>query len=137
MTLTEAQFKGLSGFRYALRRFLAASEVISRASGVTQQQYQALLALKASEGGQMTMTDLAEQLLLTHHATVQMVDRLTKGGLAVRRPFQRDRRIVLLALTAHGDALVDDLAAKHFAEIVRQEPLLRRSLNQLKRIASD
>ena len=31
------------------------------------------------------MSDLAEQLMLTHHAAVQMVNRLAKAGLAERR----------------------------------------------------
>jgi len=130
----DARFKGLSAFRYALRRFLAASEALCRSAGVTAQQYQALLAIKAAGGGRMTMGDLAEQLLLTHHAAVQMVDRLSRAGLAARAPSESDRREVLLSLTPKGDALVGELATAHLAEILRQEPLLRRSLSVLKRI---
>ena len=137
MALDPSRFRGLSGFRYALGRFIAASEQISRESGVTQRQYQALLAIKASDGGAMTMSDLAEQLMLTHHAAVQMVNRLARAGFAERRTSERDRRLVLLHLTGPGDALIEDLAGKHLAEMLRQEPLLRRSLNQLKRMAPD
>jgi DNA-binding MarR family transcriptional regulator len=135
MALDPERFKGLSGFRHALRRFLAASEVISRAAGVTQQQYQALLAIKATDGGEMTVGDLAETLLLTHHAAVQLMDRLTKAGLAERVQSQQDRRIVLLTLTPQGDDLVNALAERHLEEMLRQEPALRRSLNRLKRLA--
>ena len=131
------QFRGLSGFRFALRRFLAASEAINREAGITQQQYQALLAIKTSDSARMTMTDLADQLLLTHHAAVQMVDRLARAGLAERRHSDRDRRVVLLFLTHKGDALINELAARHLAEMQRQEPQLRRSLNQLKRLTPD
>jgi len=127
--------KGLSGFRYALRRFLAASEAISRGAGVTQQQYQVLLAIAACEGGVMSMRDLAEQLLLTPHAAVQMIDRLSSADLAQRTPSTEDRRVVLVTLTAKGDALVNDLAGRHLTEVLRQEPQLRRSLNQLKRLS--
>ncbi len=137
MALDAERYRGLSGFRYALRRFLAASELISRAGGVTQQQYQAMLAIKAADGGQMTITDLAEQLMLTHHAAVQMMNRLAKAGLAARRPSERDRRLALLGLTGKGEALLDDLAAKHLAEMLRQEPQLRRSLNLLRRMTPD
>lgn len=118
-----------------MRRFLAASEVISRTAGVTQQQYQALLAIKATDGGEMTMGDLAETLLLTHHAAVQLMDRLTKAGLAKRVQSQQDRRMVLLTLTQLGDDLVNALAERHLEEMLRQEPALRRSLNRLKRLA--
>ena len=124
-------FRGLSGFRYALRRFLAASEEISRAAGVTAQQYQVLLAIKAAED-QLTIRALADQLLLTHHAAVQMIDRLASAGLAERTRSPRDRRAVLLQLTAKGEALVGELAARHLGELLRHEPLIRRSLDQLK-----
>ena len=135
MALDPERFKGLSGFRQALRRFLAASEVISRAAGVTQQQYQAMLAIKASDRGEITIGDLAETLLLTPQAAVQLVDRLTKAGFAERTQSQEDRRVVLLSLTPQGDALIDALAERHLEEMLRQEPALRRSLNQLKRLA--
>ncbi len=137
MALDPEQLKGLSGFRYALRRFLAASEKISRAGGVTQQQYQALLAIKTADAGEMSMSDLAEQLLLTHHAAVQMVDRLAKAGLAERRASGKDRRVVLLHLTPQGGALVEDLAARHLEEMQREAPRLKRSLNQLTRLAAE
>src|ERR1700761_9295096 len=95
-------YKGLAGFRYALRRFLAASEAISREGGVTPQQYQALLAIKSRPEAGMAMKELAEQLLLTHHAAVQLVDRLGKAGLAERERSREDRRSVLLKLTPRG-----------------------------------
>ena len=43
-------YKGLAGFRYALRQFLAASETIAGGAGVTARQYQALLAIKGFPG---------------------------------------------------------------------------------------
>ncbi|HUO12260.1 MAG TPA: MarR family transcriptional regulator [Caulobacteraceae bacterium] len=128
------QIRGLSGFRYALRHFLAASESISRDAGITQQQYQTLLAIKASDAGQLSIADLAEQLLLTHHAAVQMMDRIAKAGLAERHPSERDGRIVFVRLTRKGDKLIERLAARHLDEMLRQEPQLRRSLNMLKRL---
>ncbi|HUZ12584.1 MAG TPA: MarR family transcriptional regulator [Caulobacteraceae bacterium] len=134
MALDPDLFHGLSDFRYALRRFLSASEVISRAAGVTQQQYQAMLAIKASDERGMAMKDLAGQLLLTQHAAVQMMDRLARAGLAERRQAPGDRRSVLVALTARGEGVVSELAAAHLAEMLRQEPLLRRSLTRLKRL---
>ncbi len=132
MALDPESLQGLAQFRFALRRFLAASEVISREAGVTQQQYQALLAIKAWPARAMTMTDLAEQLLFTHHAAVQLVNRLAAAGLAERSPSATDRRSVVLTLTPRGDALVDRLAAEHLAEMLRQGPQLARALRRLK-----
>ena len=135
MAIDAEQFGGLAGFRYALRRFVAASESINRDAGITQQQYQAMLAIKTWPGETMSMKELAEQLLLTHHATVQLIDRLAKAGLAERRPSVQDRRSVSLGLTAEGAALLDDLASKHLEEMFRQEPLLTASLRRLKKMA--
>jgi len=135
VSLDPDRIKGLSGFRYALRRFLSASETISRDAGVTQQQYQVMLAIKASDDGALAMKDLADQLLLKPHAAVQLTDRLARAGLAVRTQSTTDRRVVFVSLTPKGDALVDRLAQRHLDEMLRQEPQLRRSLNLLKRLA--
>jgi DNA-binding MarR family transcriptional regulator len=135
MALDKQSFQGLATFRYALRRFLAASEAISRGAGVTQQQYQALLAIKTWPEPAMTMTDLADQLLLSHHAAVQLVNRLAKAGLAERGASPEDGRSVVLTLTPAGDGLVDRLASAHLEEMQRQEPLLARSLRRLRAIA--
>jgi DNA-binding MarR family transcriptional regulator len=137
MSLDPEQYRSLAGFRLALRRFMAGAESISKSAGVTQQQYQAMLAIKTWPAEAMTMGDLAEQLLLTHHAAVQLINRMTAAGVAVRAPSSTDRRAVLLRLTPAGEALVERLAALHLGEVLRQEPQLTRSLRQLKRISAD
>jgi DNA-binding MarR family transcriptional regulator len=137
MSLDAESYQGLAGFRLALRRFLAAAEAISKAAGVTQQQYQALLAIKTWPSQTMTMGDLAEQLMLTHHAAVQLVNRMTKAGVAERAPSSTDRRSVLLRLTPAGEALIDRLAGLHLSEILRQEPQITRSLRRLRRVSAE
>ena len=132
MPLDREHLKGLADFRLALRRFLAASEAISSGAGVTARQYQALLAIKARGTGATAMKDLAEELLLTHHAAVQLVDRLAKAGLARRRPAPQDRRSVMLELSPKGEALLAELAAKHLEAMLEQEPQLSASLRRLK-----
>jgi len=134
MTLDSERYRGLAGFRYALRQFIAASERINHEAGTTQQQYQAMLAIKTWPYETMAIKDLAEQLLLTHHAAVQLVNRLAKSGLAEREASSEDRRSVLLKLTLKGERLLDDLATKHLEEMLRQEPTLTSSLRRLKRM---
>jgi DNA-binding MarR family transcriptional regulator len=136
MNLDPEQYRSLAGFRLALRRFLAGAEEISRAAGVTQQQYQAMLAIKTWPSQAMTMSDLADELLLTHHAAVQLVNRMAKAGVAFREPSTIDRRAVELKLTPAGETLIERLAALHLSEVLRQEPNLTRSLQRLKRISS-
>jgi len=128
------RFLTLASFRHALRRFLAASEALSRSAGITQQQYQAILAIAAWPGEVMTMKDLADDLLLTHHAAVQLVDRLAKAGLAQRTTSSVDRRSVELTLTAAGAALLERLATLHQAEMLRREPALSASLRRLRKL---
>lgn len=128
------RFLTLASFRHALRRFLAASEAISRSAGITQQQYQAILAIAAWPGDVMTMKDLADDLLLTHHAAVQLVDRLAKAGLAQRTTSSVDRRSVELTLTAAGAVLLERLATLHQAEMLRREPALSASLRHLRKL---
>jgi len=136
LSFDSERFAGLAGFRSALRQFLAASEAISRGGGITAQQYQALLAIGCGPDP-MTMKHLAEQLLLRQHAATQMVDRLQKVGLVDRDPSPTDGRSVVLTLTEAGGGLLADLAERHLAEMLKQEPLLSRSLRRLKEAARE
>ena len=69
--MADLHLQELADFRLAMRRFLAASEAISRSGRITQQQYQAMLAVRTWHSADgMTMKDLSETLLLTHHAAV-------------------------------------------------------------------
>ena len=131
MALDRERYLGLAQFRYALRRFLAASERLSAEAGVTSPQYQAMLAIGVA-AAPPTMKDLAEELLLQPHAAVQMVDRLQKLGLVQRRASPADGRSVLLALTDRGEDLVSRLAPQHLHEMLKQEPRLSEALKQLK-----
>jgi DNA-binding MarR family transcriptional regulator len=136
MALDPDRLLPLASFRHAMRRFLAASEAINRAAGVTQQQYQAMLAIAAWSGPPMTMKALAEDLLLTPHAAVQLVDRLTKAGLARRTPSQADRRSVELTLTTDGVDLLEILVGQHGEEMLKREPALSAALRRLRTLRS-
>jgi DNA-binding MarR family transcriptional regulator len=134
MTLDPEGLRGLAGIRFAIRRFLAASETITKQGGVTPLQHQALLAMQTWDAGPMAMKDLADQLLIAHHAAVQLVNRLEKAGLAERNRSSEDRRNVWVGLTGEGKRLLNRLASLHLAEMLRQEPLLTQSLARLRRL---
>jgi DNA-binding MarR family transcriptional regulator len=135
LTLDASLYGGLAGFRYALRRFLAFSEVETRSTGITPQQYQALLVIKGGSPGAILVKDLADQMLLQHHGTVQLVDRLVKADLAERRHSSTDGRSVLVVMTAKGEKLLERLASRHLEELLKQAPLLADSLKRLRRMA--
>ena len=118
--LNDTEYSTLAGFRYALRRFFAFSEDVAVSVGLTPQQYQAMLAIKAHPvPDAMTVGDLANQLFIRHHSAVGLVDRLEARGFVVRATNERDRRVVMLRLTARGDSLLKSLAATHRAELLR------------------
>jgi len=133
--MTKTAYRGLAAFRFALRQFLSFSESAAASAGVTTQQYQALLALKAAETETLTVKELAQELLLAQNGAVQLVDRLEALGLVKRTSSEIDRRSVLISMTSPGDDLIQRLGADHVAELVRHEPLLAESLRRLRRIA--
>lgn len=130
--IDEDGFVGLAGFRQALRRFLTFSEAAATSAGVTTQQYQAMLAIRASRKRALAIKDLAEELLLRPNGAVQLVDRLEGLGMVRRDAGQRDRRVVIVSLTKLGERVIAVLAAEHLAELVRQRPLLTELLRRLK-----
>jgi DNA-binding MarR family transcriptional regulator len=127
-------YEGLAGFRFALRRFLAFSEAVTRAADVTTSQYQAMLAIRTHPGGAIVIRQLADQMLLQHHGAVQLVDRLCEAGLTKRANSENDRRSVLVVLTAKGSRLLAKLALAHRNELMKHESLLAESLAQLRNI---
>ncbi|TAX63647.1 MarR family transcriptional regulator [Rhizobium leguminosarum] len=133
--LPQGVFESLAGIRLAMRRFLAFSEALLSQWDVTSQQYQAMLAIKASASGQMMVRELADIMLLQHHGAVQLADRLSAAGLVARVPSSEDKRSVLIALTSAGDELLASLAKVHMRGMLANEPLLVESLARLGRLA--
>lgn len=110
-----------------LRQFNFFSEQESAALGLTSQQYQALLAIKGHpESGVITITELAQWMLIKHNSAVGLVDRLEKEGFVRRWPSKQDRRQVGVKLTAHGERVFKRLAVVHRVELHRISPEFRR-----------
>jgi DNA-binding MarR family transcriptional regulator len=123
--------RSLANLRRVMRGFLSASEGISKAAGVTAVQYQAMLAICAWEGP-MAVGDLAGELMLTHSAAVQMVQRLIAMKLVRRDVAGDDRRVVLVALTVEGGRLLKTLVHSHRDELLRREGDLLTALRRVK-----
>jgi len=126
-------YRALASFREALRHFVRFSAAAARQAGVSPQQHQALLAIKAAGGrGPVTVGALAEKLARQPHSAVGLLDRLAKRGLARRRPDPVDRRKVDVTLTPAGEALIRRLSAAHREELRRLAPELRKLLRALR-----
>src|SRR4026208_1958044 len=124
-TLTLSDYQALAELRYQVRRFLHFSEQAARKMSLEPQQHQLMLALKGlPDGLHPTIGTLAERLQLQHHSTVELVNRLSAGGLVRRRRAGDDRRLVLLGLTAKGEKVLRELSMGHKAELRTQGPAL-------------
>lgn len=123
--LKDEQFERLLQFRVSLRRFNAWSDEQAKEVGLTHRQHQLLLAVKASARlVDPTIGQIAELLLLRHHSTVELVDRVVALGLVSRRRDPADRRLVRLRLTDEGEDRIDRLTALHLEELRRLAPSL-------------
>ena len=125
----------MGAFRLALRRFSAFSEAAAQAAGLTAQQHQALLAIRAHEGPQpMSISELAECLLIKNHSAVELVARLVARGLVTRTPAEADRRRIQLRLTREAEPVLAEITRNNLAELNSTAPVFRDLLKTLQRI---
>ena len=128
--LSTREFQDLAEFRYQIRRFLRFSEDEARASGIEPQQHQLLLAIKGLPDGAMpSIGELASRMLIRHHSTVELVNRLTEHGAVERVAAETDHREVLVRLTMKGEALLHRLSVAHHEELRAKGPELMKSLS--------
>lgn len=121
--MTEEQrqiVRDLARFRYSLRRFLRFSEKAARSCGVTPQQHQLLLGIAGfAEDGAATISQLADFLQERNNSVVGLVERAAEAGLVRRRNGLRDRRQVVVTMTARGERILAQLSRLHYEEVQR------------------
>jgi DNA-binding MarR family transcriptional regulator len=136
--LTPADYETLASFRYGVRRYLAFAEANARSVGLTSQQHQALLAIKVRTAKRpMSIGDLAAELLIKHHSTVELVGRLEKGGFTQRSVDPHDARKVLVALTPVGEKLLADLSTRNLRELRLISPAFSGLLGEVEKLSND
>jgi DNA-binding MarR family transcriptional regulator len=129
--LALSDYQALAELRYQIRRFLHFSEQAARAMDLEPQQHQLMLALKGlPEGMRPTIGTVAERLQIQHHSTVELVNRLSLGGLVKRSRAGADQRVVLLLLTPKGEKVLRELSLGHQAELRTQGPALVAALER-------
>lgn len=116
-----------------LQGVVAASSAVWAGRGLTLLQLSALHLINAL--APVTLIDLARALGTKSPATSAMVDRLTHAGLVRRTLDPRDRRRVLLTLTAEAEPIIGDTdpdTARHLQAVLRgMSPQTRRHLIDL------
>lgn len=126
--LSDVEFGVLAAFRLELRRYLNFAETQVDARGLTMQQHQAMLAIRASTDRRLSVKELSEIMLLRHNTTVELADRLERGGFILRMPDPADGRRALLTLSRTGEKALAGLAAAHMTELRDQGPKLIKAL---------
>ena len=79
------------------------------AHGLTSAQWGPLLRLRTA--GRSTVAELARWLQVDAGAMTRLLDRLEKKGLCKRVRSTEDRRVVLVELTADGEAAIAEVPA--------------------------
>jgi DNA-binding MarR family transcriptional regulator len=130
--LNPADYRSLAELRYQIRRFLHFSEQAARAAGLEPRQHQMMLSLKGLPSRQKPcIGTLAEQLQIQHHSAVELANRLARQGYVRRRRGARDRREVMLSLTAKGERILHQLSLDHKVELRTRGPALLAALKRV------
>lgn len=128
-------YETLARFRYELRQFLAFSELEANRSGLSAQQYQALMVIRGfSTREPVSIGDLARYMLIRHHTAVELVDRMVKLKIISRRTDPSDGRRVLLQLTREGERRLRRLYQIHVHELRTMGPTLTKMLKLFRRL---
>lgn len=63
--------------------------------------------------GELPVSEVQRRILVESSSTTYVVDKLVRRGLVLRRHSERDRRVVLVALTPAGRALIGRIFPAH------------------------
>lgn len=80
-------------------------------------EFEVMLRLSRTPGGQMRMSDLATQTKLTTSGVTRVVDRLERSGLIERVTCDDDRRGTWARITSQGMDKIDQAAQAHLADV--------------------
>lgn len=109
----------------------ARQRVTSRWS-LTLPQFDVLAELARADAEGFTFVELSRLLLVTSGNLTGIVDRLEQQKLVERRPDDKDRRVIRVALTEKGRKVTDQVLPAHAADIEEILSFMpRASLNQL------
>jgi DNA-binding MarR family transcriptional regulator len=122
----------LAEFRYQLAGFLRRRRNAAQEAGIEPQQYELMLAVKGlPRDKKPTIKQIAEQLRLQHHSTVELTTRLVNRGLIRRERSKEDRRSVLLSVTKEGQRAMDQVVQYSLDQLRQEAPELLKTLSRL------
>ncbi|GAA4613291.1 MarR family winged helix-turn-helix transcriptional regulator [Saccharopolyspora hordei] len=123
--------------------FLEASNLLAREVeqqlreqvGLSHPQYEILVRLSAAPGGELRMTELAQQVVTSKSGLTYQVTQLEKAGLVRRRTCESDDRGVHALLTEEGREKLRAAAPGH-VEAVRANLIDLLDRDQVRALAT-
>ncbi len=100
----------LEGTGYTVRIL---GEELREQGGLHGPEFEALLRLSRSPGGQLPLSRLAREMSFSSGGFTKLVDRLVAAGLVERKACPADRRVTFAALTQHGRHTLDLAYERH------------------------
>lgn len=97
-----------------IRKIMMPEEIISIDMTVSRLELLTLLFIQRRQN--ITMGDLAQSMVVPMSTATGVIDRMVKKGLIRRGRDDSDRRIVIIALTVEGNALVGNFQ-DHFYNV--------------------
>lgn len=128
--VNEDHYAAAAALRVALRAFLARTDQVTRAHGLTAERYELLLLIKAATDGGATVGRLAKQLQISQSAATQLARRAENNGLIKRTISPHDARLHPLQITAEGERRL----AAALADLNDDRTALAQALDELDRI---
>jgi DNA-binding MarR family transcriptional regulator len=102
----------------ANRRLVRTFETsIRKAHGLTLVDFEALVRLGRSSERQMSMSELADQMVLTSGGVTRLIDRLVADGVVERVSCPSDRRVHWARITDEGHERVSDALVTHLSDL--------------------
>ena len=111
--LDETEMEAWQAFLRASTRLMERLDAELDGFGISLADYEILVHLSAEPTGELRMTELAAQTLVSRSGLTRRLDRLVESGLVVRKSCPTDRRGVLAVLTAAGRARLEEAAPTH------------------------
>jgi MarR family transcriptional regulator, 2-MHQ and catechol-resistance regulon repressor len=119
-TLDDERITQFGLFIEAGRRINRLMEVSLRDQhGMTSVDFEAMLRLGRSPERRMSMSQLADQMVLTSGGVTRLIDRLSGAGLVARLSCPSDRRVQWAQLTDQGVARVAEILESHLDDLDR------------------
>ena len=115
--VSKQELETVAALRVAMRRFVAATDDVTRAHGLTPRQYDLLALLhRPAREVELTASMVADELCLSRSATTELLTRASNAGLVARHGDEADMRFKHLVATPEGTkrfvAAVGDLRSE-------------------------